>query len=338
MYMRVSVRQSDLCVSAIVIADCVLSCMFLDFQCYSWSFLPNPLLQPHRVHSTGVAFPSGRSCVSMWYPDWEHCTLAMPLPPPLCLPVRLSQLASSLFCCRVTGLSPLYASSCHHTQHPPPIWASPLQYPNHSSPATRRHKVCQLISTPFLDQRFFYKFALLVCLVVIQFLRRPVHMGGNMCRGALQHPKPPPQRRYSRAHMPFHPIACAHCNALQTLPCTPPHAPYFPISSWNLVPMDRNWSIGHNHVEISANFTLLRLRLRLQPKLPCVLFWAVQTSTFFSNTMDLLPATPSISFPLPIRLHPAVPRTRASRSSQHTPHSTSTAASACQAPLTPTLT
>ena len=28
-----SVRQSDLCVSAIVIADCVLSCMFLSFQC-----------------------------------------------------------------------------------------------------------------------------------------------------------------------------------------------------------------------------------------------------------------------------------------------------------------
>ena len=33
MYMRDSVRQSDLCVSAIGIADCVLSCMFLGFQC-----------------------------------------------------------------------------------------------------------------------------------------------------------------------------------------------------------------------------------------------------------------------------------------------------------------
>ena len=47
----------------------------------------------------------------------------------------------------------------------------------------------------------------------------------------------------------------------------------------------------------------------------------------------------SLCPPLLIRLHPTVPRTRASPShSQHTLHSTSTAASACQAPLTPTLT
>ena len=182
-----------------------------------------PTGKPHRWSAHGAAFLSGRSCVLMWYPDWEHCTLAMPLPPPLCLPVRLSQLASSFSCCRVTGYSSPYASLCHHTQHPPPIWASPLQSSIHSSPATRRHKVCQLISTPFLDQRFFYKSALLVCLVVIQFLRRPVHTGGNMCRGTLQHLKPLRFRRYRRAHAHSHFFACAHSIAQQTLLCTPPH-------------------------------------------------------------------------------------------------------------------
>ena len=292
----------------------------------------------------------------MWYPDWEHCTLAMPLPPPLCLPVRLSQLASSLFCCRVTGLSPLYASSCHHTQHPPPMWASPLQSSIHSSPATRRHKVCQLISTPFLDQRFFYKFALLVCLVVIQFLRRPVHMGGNTCRGALQHPKPPPQRRYSRAHMPFHPIACAHCNALQTLPCTPPHAPYF-LSFLLLVHVSRTMVISAVPAEIPSLprriVTLRACYYRHHPIYQTIHSFLLITSFIIACQGDLLHPLPSSSIllnnllftissplpPLPIRLHPAVPRTRASPPHQHhTLHSTSTAASACQAPLTPTLT
>ena len=129
--------------------------------------LSAPLLQPHRVHSTGVAFPSGRSCVSMWYPRWEHCTLAMPLPPPLCLPVRLSQLASSLFCCRVTGLSPLYASSCHHTQHPPPIWASPLQSSTFNLFFGRRHKHLKPQFLAATDQRIFHKFVLLVRPVVM---------------------------------------------------------------------------------------------------------------------------------------------------------------------------
>ena len=59
MYMRVSVRQSDLCVSAIVIADCVLSCMFLGFSVLFMVFPPEPAppAAPCALHRCG--FPVG---------------------------------------------------------------------------------------------------------------------------------------------------------------------------------------------------------------------------------------------------------------------------------------
>ena len=59
MYMRVSVRQSDLCVSAIGIADCVLSCMFLGFLVLFMvsSSEPAPPAAPCALHRCG--FPVG---------------------------------------------------------------------------------------------------------------------------------------------------------------------------------------------------------------------------------------------------------------------------------------
>ena len=59
MYMRVSVRQSDLCVSAIVIADCVLSCMFLGFSVLFMVSSPEPAppAAPCALHRCG--FPVG---------------------------------------------------------------------------------------------------------------------------------------------------------------------------------------------------------------------------------------------------------------------------------------
>ena len=123
-----------------------------------------------------------------------------------------------------------------------------------------------------------------------------VQVVGYGRRGTLQHLKPFRFRRYRRAHAHSHFIACAHCNALQTLPCTPPHAPYFPISSWNLVPMDRNWSIGHNHVEISANFTLLRFRgYRHHPIYQTIHSFILTTSFIIACQGDLLHPLPSSS-------------------------------------------
>uniref|UniRef100_A0A7S3EYU1 Uncharacterized protein n=2 Tax=Haptolina ericina TaxID=156174 RepID=A0A7S3EYU1_9EUKA len=59
MYMRVSVRQSDLCVSAIGIADCVPSCMFLGFSVFLMVFPPEPAspAAPCALHRCG--FPVG---------------------------------------------------------------------------------------------------------------------------------------------------------------------------------------------------------------------------------------------------------------------------------------
>ena len=59
MYMRVRVRQSRLCVSAIVIADCVLSCMFLGLSVLFMlsSPEPTPPAAPCALHRCG--FPVG---------------------------------------------------------------------------------------------------------------------------------------------------------------------------------------------------------------------------------------------------------------------------------------
>jgi len=119
-----------------------------------------------------------------------------------------------------------------------------------------------------------------VRLFVRDFFCLLVQVDGYGRRGALRTFKCSRPRRYRRARMPFHSFACAHCIALQTVPRTPPRAPYFRISQWNLVPMDRIGSIGHHHVEISIIFTHILLRYRPQPQPICMLLWTVHLLTY----------------------------------------------------------
>ena len=62
MYMRDSVRQSDLCVSAIGIADCVLSCMFLGFSVLFMVSSPEPA--PPAAPSPSQSMPPLQSLLS----------------------------------------------------------------------------------------------------------------------------------------------------------------------------------------------------------------------------------------------------------------------------------
>ena len=78
-----------------------------------------------------------------------------------------------------------------------------------------------------LDQRISFVFVATVRLFVRDFFSLPMQVDGYGRRGTLQTFRSFPPRRFRRARMPLHPIACAHCIALQTWPRTPPRAPYF---------------------------------------------------------------------------------------------------------------
>jgi hypothetical protein len=131
-----------------------------------------------------------------------------------------------------------------------------------------------------LDQRISFVFVATVRLFVRDFFSLPMQVDGYGRRGTLQTFRSFPPRRFRRARMPLHPIACAHCIALQTWPRTPPRAPYFRIPSWKMVPTDRIGSVGHHHAEIASNFIHYLLRYRPQPQPICMLLWTVHLLTY----------------------------------------------------------
>ena len=132
----------------------------------------------------------------------------------------------------------------------------------------------------FLDQRISSVLVATVRLFVPDFFSLPMQVDGYGRRGTLQTFRSFPPRRFRRARMPLHPIACAHCIALQTWPRTPPRAPYFRIPSWKMVPTDRIGSVGHHHAEIASNFIHYLLRYRPQPQPICMLLWTVHLLTY----------------------------------------------------------
>ena len=143
-----------------------------------------------------------------------------------------------------------------------------------------------------LDQRISFVFVATVRLFVRDFFSLPMQVDGYGRRGTLQTFRSFPPRRFRRARMPLHPIACAHCIALQTWPRTPPRAPYFRIPSWKMVPTDRIGSVGHHHAEIASNFIHYLLRYRPQSQPICMVLWTVHVLPISLTPRATSPATP----------------------------------------------